>query len=153
MRFEFGGFFGTAEQLLLVPMLALAPLPFVPLLVGRSPARRHGARRRSRDAGTASALVGPLADCWFVHRPRRWCSRVLAPGTPSLGDAEFYALAFVAQVGGRLRRGRCSATGCWTPSARASSRPSRIGTPRVDAILLPLAFLITLAAVEEPGPC
>src|SRR5919201_7017022 len=33
VRFEFGGYYGTAEQLLIVPIALLAPLPYVPLMI------------------------------------------------------------------------------------------------------------------------
>ena len=147
VRFEFGGSFGTAEQLLLVPIFALAPLPFVALLIGLSqlvgtvPDVIKGRWHRQR-------LVGPLADSWFCIPPVLVLAQ-LSPGLPDLGDAQFYALAFVAQAGGDLGwsvlRGRLLDD---LPTRELVSEC--IGTLRLDAIFLPLAFLITVAAVEEP---
>ncbi len=147
VRFEFGGSFGTAEQLLLVPIFALAPLPFVALLIGLSqlvgtvPDVIKGRWHRQR-------LVGPLADSWFCIPPVLVLAQ-FSPGLPDLGDAQFYALAFVAQAGGDLGwsvlRGRLLDD---LPTRELVSEC--IGTLRLDAIFLPLAFLITVAAVDEP---
>jgi HD-GYP domain-containing protein (c-di-GMP phosphodiesterase class II) len=147
VRFEFGGSFGTAEQLLLVPIFALAPLPFVALLIGLSqlvgtmPDVIKGRWHRQR-------LVGPLADSWFCIPPVLVLAQ-LSPGLPDLGDAPYYALAFAAQAGGdvgwSVLRGRLLDD---LPTRELVSEC--MGTLRLDAIFLPLAFLITVAAVEEP---
>ena len=147
VRFEFGGSFGTAEQLLLAFIFALAPLPFVALLIGLSqlvgtvPDVVKGRWHRQR-------LVGPLADSWFCIPPVLVLSQ-LAPGLPDLGDAPCYALAFAAEAGGdvgwSVLRGRLLDD---LPTRELVSEC--MGTLRLDAIFLPLAFLITVAAVEEP---
>ena len=55
VRFEFGGTYGTAEQLLLVPLFLLAPLPLVPLIVAL--AIGLGASRSGR---TGLVVLGAL---------------------------------------------------------------------------------------------
>jgi HD-GYP domain-containing protein (c-di-GMP phosphodiesterase class II) len=147
VRFEFGSYYGTAEQLLIVPIALLVPLPLVPLLVALVnllsivPEIADGSWHRGR-------LTGRLADCWFCIPPVIVLA-ALAPGEPALPDAEIYLLAFVAQLGGDL---------AWTiVRDRLLDRlPLKelvdgwLGTARVDAILAPVAFLITIVAVETP---
>jgi HD-GYP domain-containing protein (c-di-GMP phosphodiesterase class II) len=148
VRFEFGNCYAVPEQLVFVPLVALAPLPAVPLLV------------------TAAALLAMLPD--FVTRTwhrDRWLNSVsdgwfavgpilvlaaLAPADPTLANSWAYLLAFGAQmtfdlgwslVRGRLvdRIGARDVVELWSGSAR------------VDAILSPIAFVVTLVAVDEPA--
>jgi HD-GYP domain-containing protein (c-di-GMP phosphodiesterase class II) len=147
LQFDFGGIYGTPEQLLLVPIFALCPLPFVPLLIGLSrlmgtmpdviAGRRHPQR-----------LVALLADAWFCIPPVLVLAQ-LSPGFPEMGDAGPYALAFAAQVGGdagwSVLRGRLldGLSGREVVAEYA-------GTLRLDSIFLPLAFLIAVPAVDRP---
>jgi HD domain len=147
VRFEFGGYYGTAEQLLIVPIALLVPLPLVPLLVAFVnvaaivPEMVEGSWSRDR-------FTGRLADCWFCVPPVLVLA-ALAPGEPVLADAEIYLLAFVAQLGGDF---------AWTVVRdRLLDRlPLKeliegwLGTVRVDAIFAPVGFLITIAAVSSP---
>ena len=63
VRFEFGGGYGTAEQLVLVPILLLAPLPYVPFMAMVANAAAiipevfDGRWHRER-------LTGRIADLW-----------------------------------------------------------------------------------------
>jgi HD-GYP domain-containing protein (c-di-GMP phosphodiesterase class II) len=148
VRFEFGNCYAVPEQLAFVPLVALAPLPAVPLLV------------------TAAALLAMLPD--FVTRTwhrGRWLNSVsdgwfcvgpvlvlaaFAPGEPTLASAWIYLLAFLAQVVGDL--------GWSLVRARLVDRISArdvvelwSGSARVDAILSPLAFVVTVLAVDEPA--
>jgi HD-GYP domain-containing protein (c-di-GMP phosphodiesterase class II) len=147
VRFEFGGYYGTAEQLVVVPIALLVPLPIVPLIIAAAnvvsgvPEMVEGTWHRQR-------LAGRLADCWFCIAPVLILA-AFAPGEPSLAHAEIYALALAGQLAGDF---------AWTYTRdRLLDRlPFRelvsgwFGTARVDAILAPLAFIITLAAVDEP---
>ena len=154
VRFEFGGHYGTAEQLLFVPILRSAPLPFVPLLDRRSPpCSQTRARRDQAPLAPRAAASAPLADSWFCIPPVLVLA-ALAPGRADLGDAGVYALA--------LRRPSSAAT-----SAGRSLRNALLDRlplrelvsdvarqhPASTPIFLPLAFLITVAAVERAaGP-
>ena len=85
VRFEFGGYYGTAEQLLIVPIALLVPLPLVPLLVAFVnlaaivPEIVEGSWSRDR-------FTGRLADCWFCIPPVLVLA-ALAPGEPVLRRA------------------------------------------------------------------
>jgi len=146
VRFEFGGSYGTAEQLVVVPIVLLAPLPYVPILIALAnlaatlPEISQGSWHRER-------LTGRLADCWFCLPPVLVLA-VLAPGELRIEDTWIYVLAFVAQLFGDL---------VWTLIRdqlldRVPRRELLLGwlsTGRVDAIFTPLAYMITLAATES----
>jgi HD-GYP domain-containing protein (c-di-GMP phosphodiesterase class II) len=147
VRFEFATFYGTAEQLAIVPMLLLLPLPWVPALFAAGlalaivPDILKGTWHRER-------IPGRIADCWFCIPPVLVLA-AFAPGEVRLEHAEFYALAFVAQLAGDL---------CWTfvRDRLLDSIPLRelitnfLGSARVDAIFTPIAFFITLPAARAP---
>ena len=147
VRFEFGGGYVVPEQLVLVPMLLLAPLPYVPLLVATAGALTlvpdfvRGSWARDR-------WLNPLSDSWPAIPPVLVLA-ALAPGEPTLGAVEVYTLAFAAQLA--------------TDFAQTLIRnhlldrvPVRelasgfAGAARVDVILSPIAFVATLAAASEP---
>jgi HD-GYP domain-containing protein (c-di-GMP phosphodiesterase class II) len=147
VRFEFAGHYGTAEQLLIIPILALAPLPFVPLIIGLSSVVATGAEvLRRREHGEQA--VAHLADCWFCVPPVLVLA-AMAPGAPQLDDAGVYAVVFAAQMAGDLS---------WALIRnslldRIPLRPLAsfwLGSSRIDAIFTPLAFLIAVAAVDAP---
>ncbi len=143
VRFEFGDTYVVPEQLLFVPMLALAPLPLVPIMVAAGavlavvPDFLRGTWHWDRTITT-------VGDCWFSLGPVLVLA-ALAPETATLAVAGAYALAYVAQVAGDL---------LWTlVRDRLIDRlPLRevvsyfFGCARVDAILSPLAFLVSVAA-------
>jgi HD-GYP domain-containing protein (c-di-GMP phosphodiesterase class II) len=147
IRFEFAGFYGTAEQLAIVPMLVLLPLPWVPAIIAVAsitaivPDIVKGNWHRDR-------LAGGLADCWFCIPPVLVLA-ALAPGNGTISDADVYALAFLAQIAGDF---------AWTfvrnglidliPLSEVVS--SGMGPVRVDAIFSPIAFLIAVPAAEYP---
>jgi HD-GYP domain-containing protein (c-di-GMP phosphodiesterase class II) len=147
VRFEFGDTYVVPEQLLFVAMLCLAPLPLVPLMVaagavlGLVPDFARGTWHWDRTITT-------VGDCWFAVGPVLVLA-ALAPGSATLGDAEAYALAYVAQLGGDL---------AWTfLRDRLIDRVPIMevlryfaGCARVDAILSPLAFLVAVAAADAP---
>jgi HD-GYP domain-containing protein (c-di-GMP phosphodiesterase class II) len=147
VRFEFGDGYVVPEQLVFVAMLALAPLPLVPAMVA---------------AGAVIALVPDfvrrtwhwdrtittLGDCWFAVGPVLLLA-ALAPQPASLAVAEIYVLAYLAQLAGDL---------AWTvirnqlvdrvPLGEMFSYFA--GCARVDAILSPIAFLVSLGAASAP---
>jgi HD-GYP domain-containing protein (c-di-GMP phosphodiesterase class II) len=147
VRFEFGGGFGTPEQLVLVPMVLLAPLPLVPLLIGLSsllaiaPDVVAGKWHRQR-------VAGQLADCWFSVPPVAVLA-VLAPGELRVENLEIYLLAFAAQLAGGA---------AWTfiRDRLIDGLPTReflaawVGTARVDAVFTPIAFTIATVGKEHP---
>ncbi len=147
VRFEFAGHYGTAEQLLIIPILALAPLPYVPLIIGLTAVLQTVPEViRHREHG--EQFVAHLADSCFCIPPVLVLA-ALAPGQPDLNDAGAYAIVFGAQLFGDLS---------WTlvRNALLDKLPLRAlatvwaGSTRIDATFAPLAFLITIAAVSEP---
>jgi hypothetical protein len=147
VRFEFGGGYGTAEQLMLVPILLLGPLPYVPLMVAVANAAAmlpdvfEGRWHRER-------LTGRIADLWFCVPPVVILA-ALAPGTPTLDNVGIYCLAFAGQLGGDFSwsvfRSRIL-DGVPLPAGAMEW----LGSARVDAILTPVAFMISLTAVKAP---
>ena len=147
VRFEFGGGYGTAEQLILVPIVLLAPLPYVPLMIALAnalsmlPEIFEGRWHRQR-------VTGRIADLWYCLPPVLVLV-ALAPGELRLEDWWVYALAFLAQLAGDF---------AWTVmrARLLDDVPFRelatgwLGSARVDAILSPIAFMVSLAAVETP---
>ena len=147
VRFEFGVGFVVPEQLVIVPMLLLVPLPYVPVLIaaagvlGLIPDFRKGSWAKDR-------WLKPIADSGPYLAPVLILA-AFAPGPPELSLALVYALALVAQLG--------------TDFAQTVVRNSLLdgvpirdlargfaGSARVELILSPLAFVATLAAAEEP---
>jgi HD-GYP domain-containing protein (c-di-GMP phosphodiesterase class II) len=147
VRFEFGGYYGTAEQLMIMPMVLLAPLPFVPVLIGLCavaaslPEIHHGVWHRDRAAER-------VADCWFAIPPVVVLA-LLASGEPDVDKVPIYLLAFAAQLGGdfvySVIRNRLLDR---LPMRELAT--SWIGTARVDAIFTPIAILATLPAADHP---
>jgi HD-GYP domain-containing protein (c-di-GMP phosphodiesterase class II) len=147
VRFEFGASYGTPEQLVVVPIILLAPLPFVPLIIGFCnvaayvPDVLRGSLHRER-------ITARLADCWFCIPPVVVLG-LLAPGELNIDHVGVYAVAYAAQVAGDF---------LWTFSRDRflDNLPLKelmsqwVGTARVDAIFTPVAFMVTLAAMEHP---
>lgn len=147
VRFEFGGGFVVPEQLVVVPMLLLCPLPYVPILIaaagalGLIPDFIRGSWAKDR-------WLNPVADSWSYLAPVLVLA-ALAPGEPALAEAPVYLLALALQLG--------------TDFAQTVLRnflldgvPIRdlasgfAGAARVELILSPVALAATLAASEEP---
>jgi putative nucleotidyltransferase with HDIG domain len=153
VRFEFGSVYVTPEQLLFVPMLLLAPLPYVPLLVilsallSQLPDFLDRTWHRDR-------WVSCFADSWFCVGPVLVVA-AFAPGAPELSLIGVYALAFLAQIA-------CD-VGWTTLSGRVLDRLSdehRVplseiwrnyaGVAQFDAMLTPIAIVVALIATSEP---
>jgi HD-GYP domain-containing protein (c-di-GMP phosphodiesterase class II) len=147
VRFEFGGYYGTAEQLVLVPIMLLAPLPAVPAIIGAAnllamlPDILEGRWHRER-------LTGKLADCWYCIPPVIVLA-ALAPGAPTFDNVEVYLLAFAAQLLGDIGWSLIRAYLVDEMPLRELAI-SWLGSARVDAILAPVAFMISVPAVDHP---
>jgi HD-GYP domain-containing protein (c-di-GMP phosphodiesterase class II) len=145
--FEVGAGYTTPSQLVLVPMLLLAPPALVPLLVaagfflGRLPDVFRGQH--------PSRLAFTLTDAWHAAGPALVIA-LMAPGTPALRLWPVYLLALGAQAlfdagSGLLRE--------WLPARGAKPRlPARVFVYvfAVDAVLAPIGLLAAVAAVQEP---
>ena len=148
VRFEYGESYVSAEQLVFVAMVMLLPLPLVPLLacaagcLAVAPEVWNGDWHRGR-------ILSPISESWFAVGPvllLAW----LAPGEPTIDDAGIYALALAAQLlfdhGGSLIRERWLARVDWKEAISSS-----LASTQVDGILSPLAFVVTLVAVDNPA--
>ncbi|HEV2874905.1 MAG TPA: HD domain-containing phosphohydrolase, partial [Thermoleophilaceae bacterium] len=147
VRFELGNSFVVPEALAFVPLLLLAPLPYVPLLVALAavlstmPAVLDGSMHRER-------LITQLSDCWFSVGPVLVLA-AFAPGEASLDFAGIYAAALAAQFAFDFS---------WSAlrDRALDGLPLRtivhdyVEVVRFDAILAPIAFAITLSAVDQP---
>jgi HD domain-containing protein len=147
VRFEFGNWFVVPEALAFVPLLLLAPLPYVPLLVALQaplamlPDLIDGTRHRER-------VLTCSSDSWFSIGPVLVLA-AFAPGEASLAHAGAYAAALVAQF-----------VSDFTWVAIRDSVVDRLplktvvddylGVLRFDAILAPIAFAITISALDQP---
>jgi HD-GYP domain-containing protein (c-di-GMP phosphodiesterase class II) len=145
--FEVGAGYTVPGQLVLVPMLLLAPPALVPLLVaagvvvGRLPDIARGQH--------PSRLVFTLADAWHAAGPALVIA-LLAPGAPALRLWPVYLLALAAQAcfdagSGTLRE--------WLPAR--GTRPRMhvrvfVYVFAVDALLAPMGLLTGLAAAQDP---
>jgi HD-GYP domain-containing protein (c-di-GMP phosphodiesterase class II) len=147
VRFEFGGGYVVPEQLVVVPMMLLLPLPLVPLLSGIAgtlaliPDFLRGSWARDR-------WLAPTADC-LPHIAPVLVLAALAPGAPELALAPVYALALGAQlladfvqtvIRNRLLDG--------VPLSDLTR--GFAGAAGVELILSPVALVATLVAAEEP---
>jgi HD-GYP domain-containing protein (c-di-GMP phosphodiesterase class II) len=147
VRFEFGGYYGTAEQLVLVPIILLAPLPAVPAIIGAAsllsilPDILEGRWHRER-------LTGKVADCWFSIPPVLVLA-ALAPGEPSFENTGIYLLALAAQLLGDLAWSVVRAYLLDEMPLRELGR-SWLGSARVDVIFAPIALMISVPAVDYP---
>jgi HD-GYP domain-containing protein (c-di-GMP phosphodiesterase class II) len=147
VRFEFGNYYVAPEQLVLVPMFLLAPLPWVPLLValggaiGLIPESLRGQWGRDR-------WIGAIADSWPAIPPVLVIA-AFAPGLPTIGHWPIYLLALFAGLVADF-------TQTVLREVVLDKVPMRtfvadwIGTSRVDLILAPMAFAASVAAVHAP---
>jgi HD-GYP domain-containing protein (c-di-GMP phosphodiesterase class II) len=147
VRFEFGGGYVVPEQLVIVPLMLLGPLPLVPLLIAVAgilaliPDFLKGSWARDR-------WLSPAADCWS-YLPPVLILAAFAPGAPELAEAPVYALALFAQL--------------FTDFVQTVIRNQLLdrvplpelahgfaGATRVELILSPLALVATIVAADEP---
>ena len=147
VRFEFGGGYVVPEQLVIVPMLLLGPLPYVPILIAAAGALAL-VPDFVRGSWSKDRWLNPIADCW-PYLVSVLILVALAPGAPTLDSAPVYALAFAAQLGTdflqTMLRNRLLDGVPLRDLARGFA-----GSARVELILSPVAFAATLAAVDAP---
>jgi hypothetical protein len=146
VRFEFGNWFVVPEVLAFVPLLLLAPLPYVPLLVALQaplsmlPDLIDGSRHRER-------VLTSSSDSWFSIGPVLVLA-VFAPGEASIANAGVYLAALLAQFASDF---------AWVVMRDRviDKLPLKtvvndyLGVLRFDAILAPIAFAITISALNE----
>jgi HD-GYP domain-containing protein (c-di-GMP phosphodiesterase class II) len=147
VRFEFGGGYVSAEQLLLVPAVVLLPLPLVPALVALAatlslvPEMLDGGWHRDR--WTAS-----IADSWFSIGPVLVLA-ALAPGNASLDYAPIYALALAGQLIVDLAWVLVR-NGLLDHVPLRNLVPEFFNATRVEIILSPVALIFSLQAANQP---
>ncbi len=146
VRFEFGDYWVSPEQLAFVPMILLVPLQWVPALVAiavilsMAPDVADGTWHRDR-------IVGCLADNWFAVGPVIVLA-LLAPGEASLALAEVYVLALAVQLLFDL---------VWVIIRNHLLDHIPFGTvlrdwagvARVEAVLSPVALMFAVAAAVD----
>lgn len=147
VRFEFGVGFVVPEQLVVVPLLLLCPLPYAPVLIaaagalGLVPDFINGSWSKDR-------WLKPIADSGPYLAPILILA-AFAPGAPELSSTPVYALAIAAQVGTdfaqTIVRNRLLDRVPIMDLARGFA-----GSARVELILSPIALVATFAAYEEP---
>ena len=147
VRFEFGGGFVVPEQLVIVPMLLLGPLPYVPVLIAAAGALTL-VPDFVRGSWSKDRWLNPIADSWPVLVPVLILG-LFAPGPPTLDSAPLYALALAAQVGTDFAQ---TTLRNWLLDGVPLKDLARgfAGSARVDLILSPVALAATLAAASEP---
>jgi HD-GYP domain-containing protein (c-di-GMP phosphodiesterase class II) len=147
IQFDVGAGYTVPSQLVLMPMLLLAPPALVPLLVaagllaGRLP-------RYLRRETHASRLAFVLPDTWHAVGPAVVMA-ALAPAQPDLGDWSVLALALIAQVG-------CDAGVTVVRDRIVHGVPPRIALRflgwvfAVDVALAPVGVLAGVTAQRQP---
>jgi hypothetical protein len=147
VRFEVGNSFVVPEALAFVPLLLMAPLPYVPLLVGLAAALSVVSQVFDRSMHW-ERIVTSCSDCWFSIGPVLVLAAV-APGEASLDHTPWYAAALVAQFvfdfGWAALRDRAI-----DGLPFGTILQDYVEVVRFDAILAPIAFAITLSAVDQP---
>jgi HD-GYP domain-containing protein (c-di-GMP phosphodiesterase class II) len=147
VRFEFGGGYVVPEQLVIVPMMLLVPLPLVPLLIGVAgtlaviPDFMRGSWARDR-------WLSPIADCLPYFAPVLILA-ALAPGEPELNSVPVYLLALFALLATdfvqTVIRNQLLDQVPLLELAKGFS-----GSARVELILSPVALVATIVAADEP---
>jgi HD-GYP domain-containing protein (c-di-GMP phosphodiesterase class II) len=147
VRFEFGMGFVVPEQLVVIPMLLLLPLPYVPILIAAA-----GALALVPDfikgSWAKDRWLKPIADSWSYLAPVLILA-AFAPGEPELSSIPVYALAIAAQLGTDFAQ---TVIRNWLLDGVAITELARcfVGAARVELVLSPIALVATLAAHEEP---
>jgi HD-GYP domain-containing protein (c-di-GMP phosphodiesterase class II) len=147
VRFEFGGGYVVPEQLVIVPLMLLGPLPLVPLLIAVAgtlaliPDFLRGSWAKDR-------WLSPAAECWPYLVPVLILA-AFAPGPPVLAETPVYILALFAQLltdfVQTVIRNQLLDRVPLLELARGFS-----GSARVELILSPVALAATLVAAQEP---
>lgn len=147
VRFEFGGYYASPEQLAYVPLLLLGPLPLVPLLVAVAGATSM-LPDIVRDNWHRDRWLGSFADSW-AYMGGVAVLLLFAPGKLESDLVWIYLLAFVAHFATDF---------AWTlvRNGLLDRLPFRTvvdgfsGTALVDAILTPIALVVAFPAAQQP---
>src|SRR3954462_10181005 len=147
VRFEFGMGFVVPEQLVVVPMLLLLPLPYVPILIAAAGALAL-IPDFIRGSWAKDRWLKPIADSWSYLAPVVILA-AFAPGSPELSLAPVYALAIATQLGTDFAQ---TVVRNLLLDRAPFMELARIfwGATRVELVLSPVALVATLAAYEEP---
>src|SRR5919201_1374107 len=147
ITFEVGSVTAVATPLGLVPLLFVAPLPLLPLVVPLSYFLATVPDFLTRCKHIDRSIYA-VCDSWIVLGPVLVIG-LLAPGTPRLGLAGVYLLAFLAQfvsdVGPTMIRERLARAVTFRDTLVQG-----IAGYRIDAALWPAAVVVTIVAFDEP---
>ena len=147
VRFEYGDLYMSAEELVFVPLLFLAPLNLVPLLAALAavmatvPEYVRGEWHRDR-------WITTIPDTWFCMGPVLVLA-VFAPGPPSLDELGVYLAALVAA-------GLADFAWALSRDQLLHGKPvmevvkNCLGTNRVAATFSAIGFFPAYAAVDQP---
>jgi HD-GYP domain-containing protein (c-di-GMP phosphodiesterase class II) len=147
VRFEFGMGFVVPEQLVIVPMLLLLPLPYVPWLIaaagaiGLIPDFVKGSWAKDR-------WLKPIADSGPYIAPVLILA-AFAPGPPELSSAPVYVLAIAGLVA--FDFAQTVVRNVFLDRAPFLELAKAFwGGTRVELVLTPVALVAALAAYQEP---
>jgi putative nucleotidyltransferase with HDIG domain len=144
--FEVGSVEAFPEQLVLIPMLFVAPLPLVPILLGAAYLIARLPEFFSRRMH-ADRWLYPIGDA--MHSvPAVLVLAALAPGPLDFAHADAYVLALAAQVGVGTVWGVLADSGLSIPPMQALR--AMVHAYRIDAVLTPIAYMVAAVAVHEP---
>jgi len=147
VRFEFGEAYVSPEELVFLPILLLAPLPYVPVLVATA-ALASTLPDLSSGNWHHHRWITPISDSWFSIGPVLVLA-ALGSGTPTVVDAPLYAAAFGAQLAGdcgwAFIRNRLL-----NPIPFRELCTNYLATARVAAVLSSIGFVIGLVGAQEP---
>ena len=146
VRFEFGGFYASPEQLAFVPLLLLGPLPYVPLLVAAAGVLAH-VPEVMRNSWHRQRWLNAFSDSWS-NLGGVMVLAALGPGPVGSVALAVYVLAFAAHLLTDLTW-TVVRNGLLDRLPLAEVLRGFAGTVRVDVILTPLAFAICVASVEQ----
>jgi HD-GYP domain-containing protein (c-di-GMP phosphodiesterase class II) len=145
--FEVGSVEACPEQLVVIPMLFVAPLPLVPLLLAaayllaRLPEFVSGRMHPDR-------WLYPVGDALHAV-PAVLVLGAMAPGALAVEHADAYLLALAVQIGTGIACGVVGDSVLSIPPLQALR--SMVLTYRIDAVLTPIAYMAAAAAVHEPA--
>jgi putative nucleotidyltransferase with HDIG domain len=148
VEFEIGRIHAVPTQLVLVPMLFLAPIAVVPLLVavghllGELP---EFVRRQTH----VDRWLWCVSDAWFTIGPVLVLG-LLADQHPNTGDIPVYALAVAAQAVSSLAYNISVHWLIRRESPKATAVPV-LWSERIDAMLAPLGYLVAASAYDSPA--
>jgi len=146
-EFHSGAGLAVPTQIVLVPMLLLAPTPTVPLLVALALALTS-AVQAARGRAASERILNSMADAWYSLAPA--LVLVLAGAqTPEWSDWPIYVAALAAQILFDTVISVARAYACLGVSPRELLAELRMAH-RVDLLLAPVGLLVAFAAADQP---